>query len=191
MPFQTIRTSAVILAAILVSGAAAQAREPHAFATTLTVTADGTLGPVLKGSDPAGLNGKSATVTILASESLKPYKTTAKSASYHIPAGDITVDVNGTDYTSTSRSSMIIKLGSKADLLTFKATLKIDGFTVKVSDTSALQSGSWSNAVLQHPDVFSPSPQTLSSPSSSFTYTVFGETTVLGVGGSIANSDAE
>jgi hypothetical protein len=114
---------------------------------------------------------------------------TAKSASYHIRPGGIIVTVNGSDYTSTSRSSMIIKLGSRADLLTFKATLNIDGFTVKVADTSALQSGSWTSDVLQHPALFSPSPQNLSEPSSSFTYTVFGEATVLGVTGTASNSD--
>jgi hypothetical protein len=184
MSFRTIHRSALILAAVLVSANAANA------ATIDTVTIDGTLGPVLKGKDPAGLDGQSAVVTVLASESLKPYKTTATSASYHIPAGDITVNVFGTNYSSTSRSSMIVKLGKKADTLTFKATLKIDGYTVKVSDTSSLASGSWSNTVLQHPALFSPSPQNLSSPSSTLTYTIIGETTVLGVSGSIANSDA-
>jgi hypothetical protein len=192
MSFRTIRSAAIVLAAILVSGSGALAwQTPGALANTVTVTIDGTLGPVLKGSDPAGLDGQSATVTILAGESLKPYKTTAKSASYHIPAGDITVDVDGTDYSTTSTSSMIVKLGRKADLLTFKATLNIDGYTVKIADTSSLQGGSWSKTVLQHPADFSPSPQTLSSPSSTFTYAVFGETTVLGVSGTIANSDAE
>lgn len=183
MSFRTI--PAVILVAVLGSANAAAAAKID------TITIDGTLGPVLKGSDPAGLDGQSATVTILASEALKPYKTTASSASYHIPAGDITVDVNGTNYSTTSTSSMIVKLGSKADLLTFKATIKVDSFAVKVSDTSALASGSWSKTVLQHPALFSPSPQTLTSPSSTFTYTVIGETTVLGVSGSIANSDAD
>jgi hypothetical protein len=178
------RLSAVVLAAVLASGSATWAH-----ARTLTIVLDGTLGPVISGSDPAGLDGQSATVTITAKESLTPYKMTAKSASYHIRPGGIIVTVNGSDYTSTSRSSMIIKLGSRADLLTFKATLNIDGFTVKVADTSALQSGSWTSDVLQHPALFSPSPQNLSEPSSSFTYTVFGEATVLGVTGTASNSD--
>jgi hypothetical protein len=99
--------------------------------------------------------------------------------------------VNGKNYTSPSRSSMIVKLGSKADLLTFKATVHIDGFTVKVSNTSSLASGSWTSGVLQHPALFSPSPQDLSSPSSTFSYNVLGGTTVLGVTGTISNSDAE
>jgi len=156
---------------------------------TLTIALDGTLGPVISGNDPAGLDGQSATVTVIVKESLSPYTTTANSASYHIPAGDITVSVNGSNYTSTSRSSMVVKLGRKADLLTLKAKLDISGFAVNVSDTTALQSGSWSSDVLQHPVLFSPSPQDISEPASSFTYTVFRETTVLGVTGSISNSD--
>jgi hypothetical protein len=156
---------------------------------TLTITLDGTLGPVISGNDPAGLDGQSATVTVIVKESIGPYKTTASSASYHIPAGDITVSVNGSNYTSTSRSTMIVKLGHKADLLTLKAKLDILGHAVNVSDTSALQSGSWTSGVLQHPAPFSPSPQDLSEPASTFTYTVFGETTVLGVAGSASNGD--
>ena len=158
-------------------------------ASVITITLDGTLGPVISGNDPAGLDGQSAMVTVTASESLKPYKTTAGSASYHIPAGDITVNVNGTEYTSTSRSSMIVKLGKKADLLALKANITVLGQKVNVTDVSAFQSGSWTTGVLQHPALFSPSPQNLTEPSSTFTYTVFGETTVLGVTGTAANSD--
>ena len=155
----------------------------------ITITLDGTLGPVISGSDPAGLDGQSATVTVSVKESLNPYKTTARSADYHIPAGDITVTVNGSEYTSTSRSSMVVKLGSKSDVLTVKAKLDILGHAVTLSDVSALQSGSWTSAVLQHPALFSPSPQDLSEPASTLTYSVFGETTVLGVSGSVANGD--
>ena len=187
MFFRTIGMSALVLGTVLVSAnAQAGGWRPD---TIDTIVINGTLGPVLKGNDPAGLDGDSAMVTISASESLNPYRVTSKSASYHIPAGDITVNVNGTNYMSTSRSSMIIKLGSKADLLTFKGSVQIDGFNVKVSATSSLASGSWTNGVLQHPELFLPSPQNLSEPSSTFTYTVFGETTVLGVTGSISNSD--
>lgn len=158
-------------------------------ASVLTIVLNGTLGPIISGNDPAGLNGQSAMVTITASESLNPYKTTAASASYHIPAGDVTVNVNGTEYTSTSRSSMIVKLGKKADLLTLKANITVLGHKVNVTDVSALQSGSWTTDVLQHPALFSPSPQNLTEPSSTFTYTVFGETTVLGVTGTASDSD--
>jgi hypothetical protein len=161
----------------------------HAPKSTITTTLDGTLGPVISGSDPAGLDGDSAMVTVKASESLKPYKTTASSASYHIPAGDITVDVNGTEYTSTSKSSMTVKLGKSADTLSLKGSFDIEGFKVQVTDVSSLAAGSWAKTVLQHPALFSPSPQNLSEPSSNFTYTVFGETTKLGVTGTAANTD--
>jgi hypothetical protein len=61
---------------------------------------------------------------------------------------------------------------------------------VTVVDTSSLQAGSWTNTVLQHPGPFSPSPQNLTSPSSKFQYAVYGESTVLGVTGTISSSDA-
>ena len=187
--FRSLRTGAVALAAAAFVGPAHAHDAVRAATKTITTTLDGTLGPVISGNDPAGLDGQSATVTVLAKESLVPYKTTATSASYHIPAGDITVTVNGTEYTSTSRSTMIVKLGRKADLLMLKAKLNISGYPVSVSDTSALQSGSWDSGVLQHPELFSPSPQDLSEPASTFTYTVFGETTVLGVTGTAANAE--
>ncbi len=192
MSFHVFRASALLAAGVfVVSGAAWAQAGHHRFApkSTLTITLDGTLGPIISGSDPAGLDGQSATVTVEASESLKPYKTTASSVSYHIPAGAITVDVGGTDYTSTSKSSMTIKLGKKSDTLTLKAALDIDGFKVQVSDVSSLAAGSWTKSVLQHPTLFAPSPQNLSEPDSTLTYTVFSEKTVLGVTGTAANSD--
>ena len=192
MTIQLLRASALLGAGVLAASGTALAQPDHwrvAPDTTLTITLDGTLGPVISGSDPADLDGKSATVTIEASESLKPYKTSGSSASYHIPAGDITVTVDGTNYSSTTRSSMVIKLGKKADTLTFKASLSYDGFKIQVSDVSSLESGSWSKSVLEHPTTFSPSPQDLSEPSSNFTYSVLGETTKLGVTGTASDSD--
>jgi hypothetical protein len=182
----------MVLTAIAASNSVVSAQDalPLAAAKILTITLDGTLGPVLSGSDPAGLDGRSATVTAMASESLVPYKHTTNSASYHLPAGAIVVDVNGTDYTSTSRSSMTVKLTAKADILTFKSSVTIDGYKVMITDTSSLQPGSWTSAVLEHPAVFTPTPQDLTSPTSKFKYTVFGETTVLGVTGTASNSDA-
>jgi hypothetical protein len=191
MFFRIIRASTLALAAVLASNGATWAQSDQSPGTKiLTTVLVGTLGPILSGNDPAGLDGQSATVTVTAKESLTPYKTTANSASYHLPAGAIIVDVNGTDYMSTKRSSMTVKLSGKGDSLTFKSSLIIDGFKVTVVDTSSLQAGSWSDTVLQHPAGFSPSPQDLSSPSSKFQYTVFGEKTVLGVTGTISNSDA-
>jgi hypothetical protein len=187
-----IRISALAAAGALALSHAALAQTHHhrlAPQSTLTITLDGTLGPIISGSDPAGLNGQSAEVTITASEKLKPFKTTAKSASYHIPAGDIVVTVNGEQYSSTSKSVMSVKLGKSADMLTFKASVNYHGFKVQVTDVSSLQSGSWTKSVLQHPGLFSPSPQDLTEPASNFAYSVIGETTVLGVTGSASNSD--
>jgi hypothetical protein len=189
MFLRNLGAAALVAVSFAFAGPASAEAGARPSGKTLTIALDATLGPVISGSDPAGLDGQSATVTVVVKESLNPYKTTAGSASYHIPAGDITVSVNGTDYTSTSRSSMIVKLGHKADLLILKAKLDILGHAVTVSDTSALQSGSWTSGVLQHPAVFSPSPQDISEPASTFTYTVFGETTVLGVTGTVSNSE--
>lgn len=190
MLFQDLCAGVALALGIAAMSSAACAHDPAlAPGKTLTLTLDATLGPVISGNDPAGLDGQSATVAVIVKESLDPYKTTATSASYHIPAGAVMVSVNGTDYTSTSRSTMIVKLGKNADLLTLKARLDISGFSVTVSDTSALQSGSWDGGVLQHPELFAPSPQDLSEPASTFTYTVFGEKTVLGVTGTASNTD--
>jgi hypothetical protein len=184
------RASALVASAVLLWTGATLADDPAIVAAkTLTLTLDGTLGPVLSGSDPAGLDGQSATMTVTVKESASPYKTTTNSASYHIPAGDIVVTVNGSNYTSTSRSSMTVKLGNKADLLTLKAKVTIFGHPVSIVDTSALQSGSWTSGVLQHPAPFSPSPQDLTEPSSTFTYTISGQTTVLGVTGTASNGE--
>ena len=186
-----LRATALIALVTFVGSATSTLAHGWAIApgSVLTIDFDGTLGPIISGNDPAGLDGQSATVTVTVKESINPYKTTSKSASYHIPAGDITLSVNGTNYSSTTRSSMTIKLGGKADLLTLKARVTVLGHEVNVSDTSSLQSGSWTSGVLQHPAPFSPSPQDLSEPSSTFTYSVFGETTVLGVTGTASNSD--
>src|SRR5579862_7528108 len=101
MLFRTLRAAAYVAAVFLACHGTSDAKDVrHAPTGTLTVTLDGTLGPILSGSDPAGLDGDSATVTVTVKESLNPYKTSAHSASYHIPAGDITVAVNGTNYTS-------------------------------------------------------------------------------------------
>jgi hypothetical protein len=190
MSFQIFRASALAAACVFATAGAGFAHgHHHAPKTTLTITLDGTLGPIISGNDPGGLDGQSATVTVLASESLKPYKTTATSASYHIPAGDITVNVNGTNYSSSSTSSMVVKLGKKADTLTLKASVDYEGFKIQVTDVSSLATGSWSKTVLQHPALFSPSPQDLTEPASTFTYVAIGETTVLGVTGTAADSD--
>jgi len=161
---------------------------------TLTITVNATLGPILSGSDPIGANGQSGTVTIMASESLSPTKHTKTSTTYSLPAGAITAIVAGQTFTSTSPAKMTIKLAKKVDTLTLIFASTIDGISFTITDTTTLAAGSWTTGVLQHPEVFSPSPQTLT-PAKSATgrgnklaYTVFGESTVLGVEGTAASS---
>ena len=182
-----------ILATVLVSAAPATvfAQTDSRPTATLTVVVDGTAGPILQGSDPLGLNGQSATISVLVSESLKPTKHTKTSATYKIPAGAITLTFDGSSYQTTSPSKLTVKLGSKADTLTLASSVTEDGITVMFTDTTTLAAGSWTDAVLQHPGPFTPTPQTLTSPSSKLKYSgSFTGTTVVGISGTISNSDA-
>ncbi|HSY99605.1 MAG TPA: hypothetical protein VK788_08920 [Terriglobales bacterium] len=161
---------------------------------TLTITIKGTIGPILSGTDPLGLDGQTGTVKILASESLNPTKHTATSATYTLPAGAITVTAGSNKFSTKSPSKMVINLTSTADTLTFIIAGKVDGVSLMVTDTSYLKAGSWTTAVLKHPGVFSPSPQKLTAaktaggPGSKIKYTVFGGTSVLGFTGTASNS---
>lgn len=160
-------------------------------AATLAIVIDGTAGPILQGSDPLGLNGKSATITVLASELINPRKHTKTSATYKIPAGAITLVFNGSSYQTNAPSKMTVKLGSKADTLILVSAVTKDGITVMFTDTTSLAPGSWTSAVLQHPLPFAPSPQTLASPTSKLKYSgSFLGTTVVGISGTASNSDA-
>ena len=159
---------------------------------TLTITIVGTLGPILSGSDPLGLNGQNGTLTVQARESLSPTKHTSNSATYTLPAGSITVQAGSTKFKTTTKSKMIITLTKSADILTLDAKGP-EG--LQLSGIAYLQSGSWTNSVLKHPTTFSPSPQTLtaakkaSGPGSKLKYTIEGSTTVLGLAGNISCSD--
>ena len=191
-----LRTSALVLVAMVVTGSAIWAQSvdiatANPATHTLTITIKGTLGPVLSGPDPLGLDGKKGTVTVMASESLSPTKHTATSATYTLPPGAIKVTAGSNKFTTKSPSKMIINLTSTADILTLIASGK-DGLIV--TDTTYLQAGSWTTAVLKHPGVFKPSPQTLKSattangPGCKVKYTIFGSTTILGFNGTGASS---
>jgi len=191
-----IRTSALVLSAVVVLGCTLWAQSVEIFSAnpsaTLTVVIKGKLGPILSGSDPLGLNGDSGTLTLKASESLKPIAHTANSATYKLPAGAITVTAGTNKFTTKTPSKMTISLGSSADILTLKAT---GPSGLMLTDTSYLQTGSWTTAVLKHPGVFKPSPQkltpakTANGPGSKLSYTIFNGTTVLGFTGTISNQD--
>jgi len=189
------RTSALFLAIVAALSFAVQAESIEALrnpAGTLTVTIKGKLGPILSGDDPLGLNGESGKLTLTASESLKPIKHTANSATYKLPAGAITVTAGSNKFTTDKSSTMTISLSSSADILTINASGP-DG--LMVTDTNYLKTGSWTKAVLKHPGVFKPSPQKLTAaktengPGSKLSYTIFGDTTVLGFNGTAANHD--
>jgi hypothetical protein len=191
-----LRTSALVLIAVVVLGSAVWAQSMDITAVspathTLTITIKGTIEPILSGSDPLGLDGKSGTITIMASESLSPTTHTATSATYTLPAGAVTVKAGGKKFTTKSPSKMIIHLMSTADTL----TLIVNGPDgAVVTDTTFLKTGSWTTAVLKHPGVFTPSPQTLKTattaggPGCKVKYTVFGSTTVLGFHGTGSSS---
>jgi hypothetical protein len=192
------RTSVVIVA-FLVLGCTAWAQSIELGAVnpatrTLAITVKGTIGPMLSGSDPLKLDGKSGTVKILASESLHPTKHTATSATYTLPAGAITVTAGTNKFSTKSPSKMVINLTSTADILTLIIAGQVDGVSVMVTDTTFLKAGSWTTAVLKHPGVFAPSPQKLTAaktaggPGCKIKYTVFGNTSVLGFKGTGSNS---
>lgn len=188
-------STAVLLVASSVWAQPTAHRAPAA--KTLTITIMGTLGPVLSGSDPLGLNGDNGTMTVKASESLSPTKHTSNSATYTLPAGAITVKVGSEKFQTTSKSTMTVKLTSSADILTLIAKGTIDGFNFQVTGTAYLQPKSWTNNVLKHPTTFSPSPQNLTAakkangPGSKLEYTIQGfGSTVLGLSGSASNSDS-
>jgi hypothetical protein len=159
---------------------------------TLTISIKGTLGPILSGSDLLGLDGKSGTVTVLASESLSPTKHTATSATYTLPPGAIKVTAGTNKFTTKSPSKMIINLTSTADTLTLIVTDTKNGLLV--TDTNFLKAGSWTSAVLKHPGVFKPSSQKLTSatsatgPGCKVKYTILGSTSVLGFHGTGVSS---
>lgn len=192
-----VRTSALVLGAVVASGCAVWAQSVEVFrqpAThTLTIVIKGKLGPILSGSDPLGLDGQSGKLTLKASESLKPIAHTSHSATYKLPAGAITVTAGSNKFTTNSPSKMTISLGSSADILTLKAA---GPSGLMLTDTSYLKTGSWTTAALKHPTTFSPSPQkltpakTANGPGSKLSYTIFGGNTVLGFTGTISNQDA-
>ncbi len=193
---KVVRRSALVLVTVVVLGCAVSAQSVDISAVnpathTLTISIKGTVGPILSGSDPLGLDGKSGKVTVLASESLSPKSHTATSATYSLPAGAVTVTAGGKKFTTKSPSKMVINLTSTADTLTLIVSGP-DGSVV--TDTTFLKTGSWTAAVLKHPGVFKPSPQTLKSattaggPGCKLKYMLFGSTTVLGFHGTGASS---
>jgi hypothetical protein len=164
---------------------------PLATTKTLTITIKGTIGPILSGSDPLGLDGKEGSLKLVASESLSPTKHSSTSATYRLPAGAITASAEKKTLSTKTPSTMSISLTKSADIL----TVIFAGKDAKFTDTTFLKPDSWTTAVLKHPGVFTPSPQDVTSaktaggPGCQVLYTVDGTTTVLGFSGTASNSD--
>lgn len=164
--------------------------------STVTMAVSGTLGPVLSGSDPLKADGHSGTVTVMASESLSPTATTTYSATYTLPAGAMSVVIDGETYKTTGPSTMKVSLGTTYDVLVLAAKVEKFGVTATVVGTAALKKGSFHSSVLTHPTTFQPTPQDLTAaataggPGSKLQYTAFGETTILGLSGSASDSAA-
>ena len=188
----TLSAVVLLIAPSLWAGSIAARRAPSG--KTLTMTIMGTLGPILSGSDPLGLNGQNGTMTVQASESLSPTKHTSNSATYTLPAGAITVKAGSYKFKTTTKSTMVVKLTNSADILTLNAS---GPESLEITGIAYLQPGSWTKSVLKHPTTFSPSPQTLTAaksangPGSKLKYTIEGSTTVLGLSGTISCSDDE
>jgi hypothetical protein len=197
---KAVHKSALWFAIVIVLGCAvwAQSAEVDTMVVpathTLSITVKGTIGPLLSGSDPLGINGRQGTVKILASESLNPTKHTATSATYTLPAGAITVTAGTTKFSTKSPSKMIINLTNTADTFTLVIAGQVEGVNLMVTDTTYLKAGSWTTAVLKHPGVFAPSPQKLTAaktatgPGCKIKYTVLGTTSVLGFSGTASNT---
>jgi len=160
---------------------------------TLTMAIQGTLGPLLSGPDPKGINGKTGNLTIKISESATPVSTTSDSATYLVPAGGITEVIGTNSFTTTAPGKMKIRLTSSADILTVSFHSKGDTITTM---WVFLAPGSWNTAVLINPLPFSPSPQTLTAattaggPGTKVKYRYRGTVTFLGLNGSASNSAA-
>jgi hypothetical protein len=203
-----VRTSALVLVTLLLGSTIwAQSAEitgsslenPGA-ATTVTYSLNGTMGPILAGTDPLGLNGQSASVTVKANAALKPVKHTATSATYKLPKGAISGQAGSDKFTTTTPSQMVIVAGKRSSL-TLAFTVSSSGQKIVVKDVTDLAANSFTRAALKHPTAFSPSPQNVTAaqkkggPGCQFYYLVEGNRTDLGFGGTASSggnsADAE
>ena len=180
----------LMLSTILVFGLCALLTGASPAATTITMTFSGTLGPVLSGSDPLGANGQSGTITAKVSEALTPTSKTSTSVTYTLPAGSLSIVINGTTYKTPGPTTMKINLPATGPVVvTLTTSVTFHGLKGTAVGTASLAHGSFPSSIFMHPAPFSPSPQTLkaatsaSGPGSKVSYTVFGSTTVLGLAG--------
>jgi hypothetical protein len=183
-----LRRSFLLSAAVLVLGLC------PLMAAHITYTINGTLGPVLSGSDPLGSNGKSGVLTATANTTLVPTSTTATSATYTLPAGAVTVVIGGTSYPTSGTSTLKYAFPAAGpDTLVMTAKISVSGLKGTVVGTASLAKGSFTSAVTTHPNKFKPSPQTLKAATtagghgSQIKYSSVLGTTVLGLSGTASN----
>ena len=162
-------------------------------ASTLTISLSGIPGPLLAGSDPLNIEGQNASVTVTASESLKPKKQASDYVSYSLPSGSVSVSILGIKFPNTSNATMDIKLTPKADILTVTAPIPLGAV---VTLTAFLAPGSWTTSVFKNPAPFSPSPQNLTAAAvakqagSQVKYSFLGSVSILGLTGTASNSSS-
>ena len=168
---------------------------PLLAAANITYTINGTVGPILAGSDPLGANGESGTLTAVVSQSLTPTSKTKVSATYTVPAGAITVNIGGTIYPTTGTSTLKYSFPtSGADTLVITTTVTVSGLPGTVVGTVSLANASFPRSTLNHPHKFSPTPQTLTPAKKAagagskveYTVPILGSTT-LGFSGTASN----
>ena len=163
-------------------------------AARITYTISGGLGPVLSGSDPAGANGQSAVLTAAVNAALRPESHTAATATYTLPAGALKLKCFGGSFVTTRTSTLKYTFPAAGlDQMVLTATFLLADTTFPVVLAASLANGSFTTAVKTHPQKFTPTPQTLapaksaSGAGSEFKYTLFGNGTTLGVGGTASN----
>ena len=173
---------------LAIAAVSLQAQSPAAI---INVTVLGNLGPVLEGSDPLGASGHNGILSLQISESETPETVSGSSVVYSVPAGSVTTLIGSTRFTTITPSRLTITLGPAADTLSVLYSGQ-NGTQTRFEAT--LAPGSFSTAVLTHPEPFSPTPQNLTAamgaagPGSKLSYAYSGTLTVLGLDGSISNS---
>ena len=165
-----------LFTAVLIFGAF-----PLLAAKNLTYTISGTLNPLISGDDPLSMKGSNAILTVAASESLTPHKSTNHTATYIVPTGAVSLLLGTTTYLSTTAASLEYDVpASGKDTVTVTTDFTVYGYTITTITTIVLKAGSFTNAALTHPQPFKPSPQDLK-PGSQLAYEGLAQITVLGL----------
>ncbi len=168
--------------------------------TLLDFTGSGTLGPVIGGTDPLGLNTKTFSFTGSIDESLSPTACpggVSASVCYTIPIGALTGQIGvQPPFTTTTTSTLGLTLGGGSnDIMEINFLAQVGS---PVTAILRLAPNSFGSGALSHPEPFVPSPQALAAASSppptingsSVTYCLINCTllgsTVLGLTGTVS-----